>query len=385
VLLEVQLLLSLDFLENLKKNNELRDGLEILEEEQFFVEEVKGGEDKESQEIGPAEEQYKLWNSLKVQLRQEKPRENAEFPHRHEKGNIFEYKQKDIDLEYLEILPEPVMDKIDLFGKKGRFGIESYEGRIIQGLRFQMLTQAVERKYNLPPNLLLAMLIHETGAEEFLPNAIGDGGFGLIHMQSGTAKEFGLKVFKDCGAIVCNGKSSRSCKDEKGNLQNHARELQNIVDARIDDREHLGRTDFRLHHLYNIDTAGRILAFHISRYPDSRNGFPEKLKDLGPLRAAICRYSGHVNYPQYVEKIIGLMTDLQDADFIKRVKEKFDKVNENNVINDNKLDLHAYLREWQTFLLNYDLKKYVDSRCYTSKYSDNILATYKTALIREKK
>jgi hypothetical protein len=362
-----------DFLESRKKNtSESSADNSSTNEEELETEPIE-----ESSENEIYKQREKLWNRLRLQLVQEKPSPESEIPPRYNRVNNFEYKRPDSGFVYQEAVAEPEIDKVDLFAPKGKYGVESYEGKIVQGLRFQMLTQAAERKYNLPPNLLLAMLIHESGAEEFLPNAKGDGGFGLIHMQSGTAKEFGLRVFKNCEAIVCDGSDNRSCKDEHGNKLNHARELQNIVEMHIDDREHLSRTDFRLNHLANIDAAGRILAFHIGRFPDSRKGFSEELKNLGPLASAICRYSGHVNYPEYIKKIGKIMRDVSDQDFISELADKFDSTNVQNDINGKRLGILNYLKEWQIFFLNYGLKDYVSGRCYKDdRYSDTILKTY---------
>lgn len=299
---------------------------------------------------------------------------------RKEKRSAFEYKKPDMIPEYVEDVSEPETSEVVSMSKLGKFGRAEWSDRYTQAFRFQHMTMAVERRYNLPHNIILAMMIQEASGEEFLPNAIGDGGFGLSHMQPAIADEFGLRTFKKCKAMVCNGEDHRSCKNAEGEKQDHAGELEEEIRKYPDDREYLSRIDHRLNHLANIDAVGRILSHHIAYYPKSKGAFKGDFKNLGPLRTAICRYSGTVNFQTYWDHITKHMALLSDGEFLNLIKGEFEKDNIGKTINGKKLDLSNYIEEWQKFYMNYGVYDYVQGDLYKKPADEKILSNYEDYL-----
>ena len=83
--------------------------------------------------------------------------------------------------------------------------------RIMRCLRWKPLTDEAEKKYGIPPNLLLAMMAQEGLWDPTLPNIMNwktdektgkkkitksDWGLGLIHIQGANAEDYGLKVIQ---------------------------------------------------------------------------------------------------------------------------------------------------------------------------------------------
>ena len=84
-------------------------------------------------------------------------------------------------------------------------------GRVMRCLRRKALTDEAEKKYGIPPNLLLAMMAQEGLWDPTLPNIMNwktdektgkkkitksDWGLGLIHIQGANAEDYGLKVIQ---------------------------------------------------------------------------------------------------------------------------------------------------------------------------------------------
>lgn len=219
--------------------------------------------------------------------------------------------------------PEPSFKGLVLPGELSESGYltGSHEdilaGRIIRSLRYQNITQAAEAKYNLCPNILLGMIAQESYGYNPLLNALGDGGVGLCHMQGMIAKEYGLKRYENCYALICNGKSKYSCRDDHGKKLNHGDDLKKLVAEKKRDIKELIAYDDRFHQVRNIDAASRIIAFHTTG--SSKGG-------IGPLETAMKRYSGR---DDYWEKVKEFMKYFNDKDYLKEVEEKFNLLNVN--------------------------------------------------------
>ena len=99
-------------------------------------------------------------------------------------------------------------DKLILHNFPRDTGISS---RIMRCLRRKPLTDEAEKKYGIPPNLLLAMMAQEGLWDPTLPNIMNwktdektgkqkitksDWGLGLIHIQGANAEDYGLKVIQ---------------------------------------------------------------------------------------------------------------------------------------------------------------------------------------------
>jgi len=80
--------------------------------------------------------------------------------------------------------------------------IETEVGRIQRALRWANITRAVENRYSIPENLLLGMICAESEGDPTQPNARGDGGAGLIHMQPKMSTKYGLKLISPSTKLV---------------------------------------------------------------------------------------------------------------------------------------------------------------------------------------
>ncbi len=261
---------------------------------------------------------------------------------------------------------------INMIGVVGPNGVSGWQGRILRGLRFKKASQAVEERYNLPHNLILAMLIQETSGADVLPNGVGDGGFGICHMQGSTAKRFRLNTYSGCYSLVCNGKDNGkrgSCK-HKGSFVNHAQQLHTIIKRENFNRSVLVKFDDRLQPILCLDAVGRMLAEAMDKPPGSNL----YLRQVGPLRRALYRYSGR---KEYFDKVAYVMRLLEDQKFIAQLRSDFNKLNPNMIINGQKSGFDEYIKSMSLDLDNYGLGEYVKLPKYRPKNSEIVLKTYK--------
>lgn len=217
-----------------------------------------------------------------------------DFPATEEREKLL---KNDLSLGYDEKVKEPRFKNLNMLGevkKGGVYGQRMY-GMILRSLRFKNITDAIEKKYKLPENLMLAMIMHESGGVDLLPNSSDDGGIGLIHMQPKLAKQFGLKTYKNCEKLVC---------------KKHGKELRKLIAKNKYDRKKLIKFDDRFHPILNIDAAARMLVYY-------RSG--KQLKST-PLKTAIYGYAGRYNYSKYYDNIVLYMEKLNNKSFIKEVE-----------------------------------------------------------------
>ncbi len=272
------------------------------------------------------------------------------------------------NFKFKDSIPEPEFKNLVMLGEIGKFGSDNFEGKIIRSLRFQNLTREVERRYNLPDNILLAMIVQESSGADLLPNGLGDGGFGLCHMQPIVAREFGLYTYKACSAMVCNGKDKRSCL-RNGKRVDHASELSVFILKNRLGRKGVYHVDDRLHPIYNIDAAGRMIAYHIAA--------EKQLPGMGPLRTAICRYAGSTNYCAYWDAVRMVMKKLNNPAYIKKVEALFNNSNKNLQINGKPGNFQKYIEVSQQQLYNYGLSEYEKLPYWSIKNTDIVQKTYK--------
>ncbi len=213
------------------------------------------------------------------------------------------------------------------------------------------------------------MMVESNGID-LLPNGQSDGGFGLCHMQPSTAHEFGLKIYKNCNSLVCNGKDRRSCK-VNGVLQNHAKDLANFIKEHAGDRETLTNADDRLNPMKNLDAVGRMLASHMDG---------PRIKGMGPLRTAICRYAGSHNYKQYWHDVRHYMTLRGDKAFLAKVEKSFNEKNQNLLVDGKRGDWDSYITAFNTMNECYGLSRYKLLPKFVPKNSEAVKATYKNFL-----
>ncbi|MFN8254250.1 MAG: hypothetical protein U0W24_01090 [Bacteroidales bacterium] len=242
---------------------------------------------------------------------------------------------KNFALTYNNLIPDPDFKNLNMLGKvkkEGVYGQRLY-GMILRSLRFKNITEKVERKYKLPENLLLAMIMHESGGVDLLPNSSDDGGIGLIHMQANMARKFGLTTFKNCDKLVC---------------KEHGAELRKIIKEYNSDRKRLIAIDDRFHPILNIDAAARMLVYY-------RSG--EQTKET-PLKTAIYGYAGKYNYQKYYDNIEFYLSKLNDNNFLNEIEEDFNRQNLNLTLNGKPADFKTYIAAHQEQNTNYGLNEY---------------------------
>jgi len=239
------------------------------------------------------------------------------------------------NLAYDSVVPECVYANLDMPGTVKRSGVygERKYGMLVRTLRFQNITRKVEKKYGLPENLLLAMMMQESGGADLLPNSGDDGGLGLIHMQPKLAKEFGLKTYQDCDKLVS---------------REHGEALRALITQYKFDKKQLIAFDDRFHPILNIDAAGRMLAYYAAG---------KQFQDT-PLKTAIYRYAGSKNYQKYYENILLFLGQLSDKELLADLENYFNETNPTLTINGKKADFDAYIKSHQKQNINYGLKKY---------------------------
>lgn len=244
-------------------------------------------------------------------------------------------KKKPAGMEYKERVKEVVFENLQMIGRVKITGVhgDRLHGMLLRTLRFQNISRQVEKKYDLPKNLLLAMIMQESGGADLLPNSSDDGGLGLCHMQPITAAAFGLKIYQNCTAL-------RSYK--------HGAALRQLIKTHKYDRRELVKYDDRFHPILNIDAAGRMIAYYMSG----------KQYKSTPLRTAIYAYAGRKNYALYYKSISNYMEKLNDAKTIKAVERKFNRLNKNLKIKGKKAGFKEYIKTHQEVLKNYGLDNY---------------------------
>ncbi len=239
------------------------------------------------------------------------------------------------NLEYDSIYPEPVYKNLQMLGvvkKTGVHGQRNY-GMILRCLRFQNITQKVEKKYGLPENILLAMIMQESGGADLLPNSNDDGGLGLCHMQPSVGKQFGLDIYQNCNKLVSKV---------------HGKALRKIIEEYKYDKKQLIQFDDRFHPILNIDAAGRMLAFYASG---------KQFKET-PAQTAIYRYAGSVNYSKYYKQVLLYMDRIKDKSLIDDVRNAFNTKNKHLTINGEKAGFDDYIKAHQEQNINYGLNDY---------------------------
>lgn len=200
-------------------------------------------------------------------------------------------------------------------------------GKVLRSLRFQNITKAVENRYGLKRNLILAMIMQETRGEDCRPNDFGDGGFGICHMQGVVAEQYGLRT-------VC----TKTCKLR---CYGHAGYLKRQMERVNCDRKKMIAFDDRLHPILNLDAVGRILA-------DGGSSTKNQL----------CNYAGPYNCSKYWKNVQYFMRILNDKKYINKVRAAFNKQNPKLYIAGKRAGFDDYIKTHQDQNINYGLNRY---------------------------
>ena len=247
--------------------------------------------------------------------------------------------------------------------------LQQRAGRIERVLRYKNISDAVERRYNLPSGILLSMVMQESSGADIVLNARDDGGAGLSHMQPPVAREYGLSLYGN----------SRKMVDRE-----HGVALRGLVEKLGSDPFALAQYDERFNRVLNLDAVGRMLATHMSgRLIKDKNK-----NDIGPLETAVMRYAGAYNFSTYWNRLKEHMTDLHDLEFVKGISDAFDKRNAQLHINGKPVPVGespfmAYVKtSWEENEKGFDLDTYRKLPLYLPNRSQEVLKTYRSSLIK---
>lgn len=266
------------------------------------------------------------------------------------------YKTIRPSIHYTNIFSEPKMTNLVMIGKVGKYGVGGDDGKLLRALRFKDIAAAVERRYNLPPHILLAMVAQESSGVDLLPNGQDDGGFGLCHMQPLLANQFGLKTYAGCKSMRCT---------------KHGVVLRKIIERNKFDRKKVIQYDDRFHPILNLDAAARMLTFYVSG---------KRIAGLGPFRTALCRYAGKYNYRTYWSNVKRFMSKLEDPAYMAKIEKQFNKLNPRLTINGKKADFDSYMNACWQQQYNYGLTEYRKLPLLLPENSMIVLKTYRKFL-----
>ncbi|MCC6324023.1 hypothetical protein IT400_04515 [Candidatus Nomurabacteria bacterium] len=285
----------------------------------------------------------------------------------HKREIIPWYKYKDLtpklEFRYKSIIPELKIEGLKMVGKTSANGASGIEGKILRSLRFQNVANAVEGKYNLPKNLIVAMIMQESTGMDLLPNGADDGGFGLCHMQGDIAREFHLKTYGNC--------NERRCKN------GHAIKLRNLIEENNHDRKLVVDKDDRLHPILNLDAAGRMIACYMAQPPIT--GGKLAPLHLDALQSAVARYSGAKNYKDYWKNVSANIKLLNNKKGVEKVRKIFNAKNEKLIINGGPGNFDIYIKKSEEQNINYGLESYKKGKYYESSNSKKMAKKYKNS------
>jgi len=243
--------------------------------------------------------------------------------------------KKPMELGFEQIVSDPRFKGLKMLGDVNKNGVDSIDGVLLRTLRLKNIADAVDARYGLTgpgtKGLVLAMVAHESGGADLLPNGSDDGGAGFSHMQPCTARQFGLNVYQNCNKLVDH---------------EHGRALRALITVKHFDRKELIKYDDRLHPVLNLDAVGRMIATFIRSAPKNSN----------PAEYAMRRYSGR---KEYYAAIMKWRSRLSDENLLAGMKSRFNAQNSNLTLNGAKIDCDGYLAACREQNKNYGLAKYI--------------------------
>src|SRR3989338_5009627 len=208
----------------------------------------------------------------------------------------------------------------------------SIDGRIERALRWKNITDAVEQRYGVPSSYLLGMICVESEGDPTQPNASGDGGLGLIHMQPLTASLYGLRLITKSTKLV-------------DHLQ--GKKIEDIIDRMNGDLEELIKYDDRFHPIKNIDAAARMMCDLYER--------------THSLSRALEKFSGRGRYDS---KVLGYAGKINSRLHRRGLAAKFNDRNKDNSLHGKKLTFERYLTYFHERNKNFGLEHYQKQRRY---------------------
>jgi len=203
-------------------------------------------------------------------------------------------------------------------------------GRVQRALRWSNITEAVENRYRIPRRCLLGMVCAESEGDPTQPNASGDGGAGLIHMQPRASTQYGLRLISPSTKLV---------DYEQGKL------LRRAIQEAGGDLRKLIRYDDRFHPIKNIDAAARILCdLYLSQNHRNRS-----------WHRALNMYAGR---PTYSSKVVDYARKISSKNFRRVVEFNFNSANKDVIIGSRIINFRRYLQIFHEQNRNFGLDLY---------------------------
>lgn len=224
------------------------------------------------------------------------------------------------DLGYKEIVKETNFYGVKLSSSSTEIG------RIQRALRWRNISSESENKYGLPKDYLIGMMCVESEGDPTKPNSSGDGGAGVIHMQPLLSEKYGLEMITDSRKLVDKSQGKKIVKT----LKDEKRDLRYLIEH--DDRWHI---------IINIDAAARMIA--------------DSYVSTGSWDRALKNYAGRKTY---ASKVKSYVNKLHSKEYLKKVRDDFNKRNKGVIINGKQITFDEYLRIFREQNRNYGLDTY---------------------------
>ena len=221
---------------------------------------------------------------------------------------------------YTQHYPEPNLKRVRLSDKG------TLNGNIQRIMRWGDIAEACQSRYGCPQNILLGMMGRESYGDPVQPNAGGDGGLGLRHIQPSNTLRYGLRMITPSGRLVDHVQGKKI--------------FEAIHQERYDLKE-LIKYDDRFHPIMGIDVAARMMC---DLFSETRN-----------WDRALERYAGRASYDSWVGTIA---KSLKDPKIMQKVRDDFDAKNANLVVGGARLTFDRYLKMFHEQNINYGLNDY---------------------------
>ena len=262
-----------------------------------------------------------LYSLLGVEVEAEAKVKPPQYKHSQNKHHHRNYAIIPVpSVSYQHLVPEAAALEINLLDSSTR------QGRIERTLRWKPITDAAELRYGVPSSLLMSMICVESEGDPTQPNASGDGGVGLIHMQPLMASLYGLRLITPSTKLVDH---------------QQGRKIDDLVEKTDGDLEELIKHDDRFHPIKNIDAAARMMCDLFER----SHTWPRALE----------MFSGRRTYDSTV---LAYQQMINSKSHRKKLSKEFDARNKGKKLRGRTLTFNRYLDYFHALNRNFGLEQY---------------------------
>lgn len=248
------------------------------------------------------------------------------------------------ELSYHHVISKPNSTHVVYFQKETRFGVSDNRQKVMNAILLWPFADAIAKRYTfVTAEMILSFALTETGGCENVFNQNKDGGHGISHAQSSTAKMYGLNIackdqLKDSGCCETIGYLLKKYKNNP---------------------EVLYKRDNLLSILYNLDLIARMIGYELLGYHAGRlkrsnahTVFEYVVGSLGPNQMqGRYRKFNRIHIGKYMKNF----ALLHNMELKREVEEQFNKRNNYNICFDE------YMQKWHNFYTtNYKLQDYTD-------------------------